>query len=69
MLRNSVSLLHIPQTVRASMNMTINSRHKFPSREVLIWRYEVERLMTDVEKKVFAERFYTSLDIPSPRFY
>lgn len=25
--------------------------------------------MTESEKKVFAERFYTSLDIPSPRFY
>ena len=25
--------------------------------------------MSETEKKVFAERFYTSLDIPSPRYY
>ncbi|MBQ4401076.1 MAG: DEAD/DEAH box helicase family protein [Synergistaceae bacterium] len=42
---------------------------KFPSREELIRRYEVERGMTEAEKKVFAERFYTSLDIPLPRSY
>ncbi|MBQ3585368.1 MAG: DEAD/DEAH box helicase family protein [Synergistaceae bacterium] len=42
---------------------------KFPSREDLIRRYEVERGMTEAEKKVFAERFYTSLDIPLPRSY
>lgn len=42
---------------------------KFPSRDELIRRYETERNMTESEKKVFAERFYTSLDIPSPRFY
>ena len=42
---------------------------EFPSREELIRRYEAERRMTEVEKKVFAERFYTSLDILSPRFY
>lgn len=41
----------------------------FPSREELIRRYETERGMTELEKKVFAERFYVSLDIPSPRFY
>ena len=41
----------------------------FPSREELIRRYETERGMTESEKKVFAERFYVSLDIPSPRFY
>ena len=42
---------------------------KFPSREELIRRYESERGMTEAEKKIFAERFFTSLDIPSPRFY
>ena len=42
---------------------------KFPSREELIRRYEVERGMTEAEKKVFAERFYTSLDLPLPRSY
>lgn len=42
---------------------------KFPSREELIRRYETERNMTESEKKIFSERFYTSLDIPSPRFY
>ena len=42
---------------------------KFPSREELIRRYESERGMSETEKKIFAERFYTSLDIPSPRFY
>ena len=42
---------------------------KFPSREELIRRYEIERGMSEKEKKVFAERFYTSLDIPSPRYY
>ena len=42
---------------------------EFPSREELIRRYESERRMTEAEKKIFAERFYTSLDIPSPRFY
>ena len=42
---------------------------EFPSREELTLRYESERGMTETEKKVFAERFYTSLDIPSPRYY
>lgn len=42
---------------------------RFPSREELTQRYETERNMTETEKKVFAERFYTSLDIPSPRYY
>ncbi len=42
---------------------------KFSSREELIRRYETERGMTEAEKKVFAERFYTSLDVPSPRYY
>lgn len=42
---------------------------EFPSREELTLRYESERGMTESEKKVFAERFYTSLDIPSPRYY
>ena len=42
---------------------------KFPSREELIQRYEIERGMSEKEKKVFAERFYTSLDISSPRYY
>ena len=42
---------------------------QFPSREELIRRYEIERGMSEPEKKVFAERFYTSLDVPSPRYY
>lgn len=42
---------------------------KFPSREELIRRYEIGRGMSNLEKKVFAESFYTSLDIPSPRYY
>ena len=42
---------------------------EFPSREELIQCYEFERNMTELEKQVFAERFYTSLDITFPRFY
>lgn len=42
---------------------------KFPSRDELIRRYEPERGMTEAEKAILSAPFYTSLDIPSPRFY
>ena len=42
---------------------------KFPTREELIQRYESERNMNEAEKQILAEGFYTSLDIPMPRFY
>ena len=42
---------------------------EFPSREELIRRYESESSMNELQKKIFAEGFYTSLDVPSPRFY
>ncbi len=43
--------------------------NEFPSREELIRRYESESGMTETQKKIFSEGFYTSLDVPSPRFY